>query len=89
MWNNYEDVVNEIFLEDHIKNINEFNLKCKMLKEKSLNLNEKSKDKVFVNNILQKEYSNETTEAYKDILNFEGKIDDLIRDGDSILRVII
>lgn len=59
-----------------------------MIKEKSFNLYEKSKDKEFVKNILQDEYNNEITEAYGDIINFEGKISDLIRDGDIILHFI-
>lgn len=87
-WDNSNDSVKEIFRDDQIKRIMEFYTKYDILKEKSKNLHEKSKNDEFVRNILQNKYSNEINETFKDILNFEGEINDLIVAGEIILHFL-
>lgn len=85
-WYNSLDIISKIFNDDKIKRINEFNVKCDMLKEKSILLHKKSENEGFVNSILSNEYSTEINEAHGDIDDFEWEINGLIMDGEVILN---
>lgn len=85
-WYNSLNIVSEIFNDDKIKRINEFNVKCDMLKEKSIVLHKKLENDSFVNGILANEYSVEINEAHGDIDNFEWEINRLIGNGEAILN---
>ena len=87
-WDSSVKDVIDIFNEDQIKRINEFNIKCDMIKEKSIILHKKSENNQFVKGILQNEYSGEINEAQGDIDNFEWEINGLIDDGEIILNFL-
>ena len=78
--NNWEYVginVHDIFNENQIKDIIDCNNKCDGIMAKSKILHEKSKNKTFVNNLIQDNYSDEKYEAQKDIMEFEGELSEV------------
>lgn len=74
-WNNAQNIINNIFNEQEIKKMIEFNTSCDELKEKSNNLHEKYVNKNF------KEENN----SYSDIRDFEWDIRNTINKGEIVL----